>query len=388
MPMKAIIRWNAYAKHDLGLPGLGGLNDSMKPDEDGTLQPSHINSQEEIEDSIMKILRDDIIPIIRNHLREPFDLVHNALKSYKDCCEIVQKYDNMALLEKIQWLVDGALRMCILEWYQHVYTNLVPNHGQVERSDYVRSVVQVMREVNSLIRLGEAKWSPEFWLTGAMEYLPVVYDELQKMVIHDVEAICWLFFQFYHDYKKLRKMLLVNSEKDKNFCSAFFDLYKQTQVFVFAQMDIFSGSKHYPFLESYYRWFRPILVLWLGFALIRGSLIICKTINIDNEVQENEHAMTSSSALDTATVFAQLVQFWTTLNWPDIPEAYVVINFLMEVICSYTVLYAELKHYRLEREGYFDPSSRFTISDRLCTVLNNIEHIKVRLRYGSFYGVL
>lgn len=234
-----------------------------------------------------------------------------------------------------------------------------------------------MKEVNSLLRLGEVKWSPEFWLTASIKYLPIIYDELQKMVIHDVEAICWLFFQFYHDPRKLRKILLFNEERDRVFCSAFFDLYKQTQIFVFAQIDIFSSATEYPFLESYHRWFRPILVLWLGFALIRGSLMICKTINIDNHVHDNSHSMTSSSALDTANVFAQLVQFWSTLSWPDVPEGYVIINFLMEVMCSYTVLYAELKHAKLNKEGYYDPQGKFTVSERLCTALNNIEHVKV-----------
>lgn len=106
-------------------------------------------------------------------------------------------------------------------------------------------------------------------------------------------------------------------------------------------------------------------------------MMISKTINIDNYVQENQHAMTSSSALDTANVFWQLVNFWNALNWPDIAEGYVIINFLMDVMCSYTILYADMKHAKLEKQGYYDPNGKFTISERLCTALNNIEYVKV-----------
>jgi BAI1-associated protein 3 len=89
--------------------------------------------------------------------------------------------------------------------------------------------------------------------------------------------------------------------------------------------------------------------------------------------------MTSTSALDTAAVIHQLVHFWEKLMWPDVSEKYVVIHFLMEVMCYFTVLYAERKLEKLELEGYFDTVDQFDISDRLCTALNNIEYVKETL---------
>lgn len=145
---QAIIRWNAYAKHNLGLPGLVGLKDAIektKYDEDGKgkLPPRLSESKPDVEDNVLVIVRDKICPIIRNHLREPVERVHEALLSYQHCVDILSKYNNTPLLQKIEWLVLAALRMCILEWYQHVYANSVPSQGQVEKGIYVSSVVQV-----------------------------------------------------------------------------------------------------------------------------------------------------------------------------------------------------------------------------------------------------
>jgi BAI1-associated protein 3 len=116
----------------------------------------------------------------------------------------------------------------------------------------------------------------------------------------------------------------------------------------------------------------------LGFAVVRGSEMITKCINIDNASVDNIQTKTSTSALDTANVFHQMVDFWKKLRWPDISENYVIVHFLIEVMCYYTVLYAKRKHDKLELEGYFDTQDRFDISERLCTALNNIEYVKVK----------
>lgn len=107
-------------------------------------------------------------------------------------------------------------------------------------------------------------------------------------------------------------------------------------------------------LKQYHLWFRPVLVLWLGFTFIRACEMTFKSIKIDNVVTEDEYVKTSSSALDTRVIFIQLTTFWTELNWPDISENFVVARFLMEVIGHIAQLYAALKRKKLEREGYFD----------------------------------
>lgn len=73
-------------------------------------------------------------------------------------------------------------------------------------------------------------------------YTPIMYDELQKMVNHDIEMICWSLLRHYNDNKRLRKMLTDRNRKE-NECtiSALFSLYAGTQTFVEAQHQIFTG---------------------------------------------------------------------------------------------------------------------------------------------------
>ena len=97
-----------------------------------------------------------------------------------------------------------------------------------------------MKEVNLLIEIGVVQWNPEFMDTACIPYLRIVYDELQKVVIYDIESTCWVFFEFYNDYKKLRKILLRNNKDDLLFYKEFFNLYVEMDKFVVAGGEIFS----------------------------------------------------------------------------------------------------------------------------------------------------
>ena len=137
------------------------------------------------------------------------------------------------------------------------------------------------------------------------------------------------------------------------------------------------GMKCYDYLNEYHIWFRPVLVLWLGFAFIRACDLTHRCIYIDNVVKEDDYVMTSSSAVDTAVVFKQLATFLKELNWPDLAESYVITHFVLEIMVYITILYARLKRKKIDKEGYFDTVNRFDISERLCTAVNNIQYVQV-----------
>jgi len=105
-------------------------------------------------------------------------------------------------------------------------------------------------------------------------------------------------------------------------------------------------------------------------------------IHIDKVMKEDQYVMTSSSAVDTAVVFKQLATFLKELNWPDVTEDYVVTHFIFEVMVYLTIIYARMKRAKIDNEGYFDTVDRFDISERLCTAVNNIQYVQVRLRTG------
>jgi len=103
--------------------------------------------------------------------------------------------------------------------------------------------IKVLKQVNALIQLGFTKWGPLFWLDGETEYMTIVYDELQKMVNHDVESNCWKVLENYQENKRLRRILLTEDKEEELLVRAFFSMYAHTQVFVEMQEQIFQNPK-------------------------------------------------------------------------------------------------------------------------------------------------
>jgi hypothetical protein len=100
-----------------------------------------------------------------------------------------------------------------------------------------------MNQVIELIKLGFAKWGKVFYLNCETEYMTVVYDELQKMVNHDVEPTCWSMLEYYHDNHRLRRILLTEDKNEEMLCKALSSLYFTTQIFV-EMKDEMDPSEH------------------------------------------------------------------------------------------------------------------------------------------------
>jgi len=236
-------------------------------------------------------------------------------------------------------------------------------------------------QVNKALGDGHKIWRRVFSMEGYLEYLPILYDELQKGIVKDVEGTTWSLLKGIGDNDEQRKILLRLSPEHKALCRCLFDLYSQTHAFVQFQKEVFSDTtgrqKFYEHLDQFHEWFRPVLVLWLGFAFIRAHQMISTSINLD-DVNSEGSQLTSHSAFETVFVFHQLANFAKELNWPDPAESSVVNMFLVEVMTYVSILFAKLKRRKIDKEGYFDTVERFDVSERLCTSLNNIHYVQVR----------
>ncbi|CAG7830335.1 unnamed protein product [Allacma fusca] len=382
---QAIIRWNAYAKYNLGLFALERRLTELETSLEKARDWKDVRECE-LETNMIMLAIERILPVIRNHLHETQETVHEAVKAIKHCREILAKFQCQSGVFKVQFWIEAEIRMAILEWYQAKFSELITNNQQGPKAwEVVECIARVINEVNRQMRECELKWKPVFWLDGLIHYMPLAYDEFQKMIIHDVETVCYYTLRHYDSNTKLREVLVCMDSDVRHVCRALFDLYVETQVFVGDQENIFGTVQEcYYYLNRYHRWFRPVLVLWLGYALIRAADMISYSIKIDNIVVENETVMTSSSATDAGMVYHQLTTFWQQLNWPDVAEGYVILHYIFEVMCFITILYARLKRDKLEQEGYFDTVDRFDISERFCTCINNIEHVKMKYKWIKF----
>ena len=87
------------------------------------------------------------------------------------------------------------------------------------------------------------KWKPLFWLDGLINYMPLAYDEFQKMVIHDVEMVCYYATSQYDTNDRLHHVLKHLGSEWRALCRALFDLYVETQMFVSNQTTVFDSGK-------------------------------------------------------------------------------------------------------------------------------------------------
>jgi len=103
----------------------------------------------------------------------------------------------------------------------------------------VKKILQVVNQVIGLIKLGFTKWGKVFYLNSETEYMPVVYDELQKMINHDIEPLCWFILEFYDNNEFLREILRKEDKDEELLCKAMASLYFVTQIFVEMKEEIF-----------------------------------------------------------------------------------------------------------------------------------------------------
>jgi BAI1-associated protein 3 len=58
---------------------------------------------------------------------------------------------------------------------------------------------------------------------------------------------------------------------------------------------------------------------------------IGKAIELDNLLPIDENTRLSTSAIDTVTIFYQILVFWQQLEWPDVQSAFTFVNKIIEV---------------------------------------------------------
>ncbi|GFW47913.1 protein unc-13 homolog 4B [Trichonephila clavipes] len=86
----------------------------------------------------------------------------------------------------------------------------------------------------------------------------------------------------------------------------------------------------------------------------------------------------STSAVDAATCFVQIKEFWRQLSWPDPAGAFTFVMKVIEIICEGTIYYAKLCQQKLQKITDADPQN--DVTEKLCITINNMEYVLQTLR--------
>ncbi|XP_021344674.1 protein unc-13 homolog 4B-like, partial [Mizuhopecten yessoensis] len=133
-------------------------------------------------------------------------------------------------------------------------------------------------------------------------------------------------------------------------------------------------------IVQYYQWFRFVAANWIEVARQKSLQRITKAVELDKVAEVTEGTKYSTSAVDVCCCFSQMTEFWKQLNWPDLLDAFPLVQKLSEDISKGAVTYADMIHQKLKDEGYYDEVGQFDVTEQLCITINNIEQVRRALK--------
>jgi hypothetical protein len=84
-------------------------------------------------------------------------------------------------------------------------------------------------------------------------------------------------------------------------------------------------------LKNCYLWFSTAVKHWLVASIHKARSKITRAIELDTlEPIDKEHRH-SISAVDTVTIFYQVLKFWQDLEWPDASSEFAFVRNIIEV---------------------------------------------------------
>ena len=145
MESQAIIRWNAYAKYSLGLFALERRLTELETALEKARDWKDVRECE-LESNMIMLAIEKILPVIRNHLHETQETVHEAVKAIKHCRDILKKFHCTSSLFEIQFWIEAEIRMAILQWYEATFKEFIDKHGSnMKRHELIECLARVWK---------------------------------------------------------------------------------------------------------------------------------------------------------------------------------------------------------------------------------------------------
>ncbi|XP_069065981.1 BAI1-associated protein 3 [Pleurodeles waltl] len=127
-------------------------------------------------------------------------------------------------------------------------------------------------------------------------------------------------------------------------------------------------------LSGFHEWFKLSIHTWLRTVYEKTCERIQKSVDMDKLECVDSVSKHSSSAVDLTTCFSQIREFWIQLAWPDSAEAFVFLTQLTDDICNAAIQYSEAIKRKVDKN--YQAIGQATGTEKLCVILNNIEHVR------------
>ncbi|XP_040294742.1 protein unc-13 homolog D isoform X1 [Bufo bufo] len=131
-------------------------------------------------------------------------------------------------------------------------------------------------------------------------------------------------------------------------------------------------------LDNFHQKFADCLPSWLQKAYSTALERVQRAVRIDLLVPLSELQKHSASTVDLSTCYTQIGRTWQQLAWPDAEEAFMIMVKFTEDMCRIAVMYCTMIKQRAE--DLSDTKDPGQAANKLCLVLNNIEHLRLVVR--------
>ncbi|XP_022095596.1 protein unc-13 homolog D-like isoform X2 [Acanthaster planci] len=273
---------------------------------------------------------------------------------------------NMLFQPNCQAIILDAIKDDIRNWYCKKHLEMVESKPETEK---VASLAGLTNAINGqaqrLLQFVHSTYQTVF----EIPYFTIVYQEIAQKLMADVSQ-CLTSCVSGHGLDD------VEGEEYSERSTALFELYLALRDFVGFAEHLSEGDQADLEIKEYHKFFKKAVEKWLNVARKRAQERIQKAVELDQVALVDTMVKHSTSAVDVATCFAQIREFWQKLDWPDTVGSYVFVAKVTDDICHGAVSYANIIHDKLRQKGYYDDEGQFDITDQLCIAINNIEQVR------------
>ncbi|OCT64156.1 hypothetical protein XELAEV_18045257mg [Xenopus laevis] len=369
---QAVIKWQAFSKHhqiqSMDYSFLLGLLKLIEEQWDPTM------CQREQEQSLAEsfTLFTEYCLLLLKKLRDNFPVLNttviNRLEFMLRCLSQIHNMQAFRMVcpfhNELHLEIAAIIKKGTLEWYEKTYASLRPEEKNTV--EQLRCLARLADAVHEDIEKSQNVYNRLFVSIVKVDFFSITYRQLEKLV------------RFLLRFQLESPQLL---PAEQTYCYHFFwgDVISSYAI---RTVCCYSHAYNFPprdnkslALSGFHELFKVSIHTWLITIHEKTCERIQRAADMDKLEYVDSLSKHSSSAVDVTICFSQIKEFWAQLAWPDSAEAFVFLTQLSDDICKAAIYYSEAIRRKVDK-SHQSTVGQALITEQLCIVLNNIEHIR------------
>nr|XP_015211557.1 PREDICTED: protein unc-13 homolog D isoform X1 [Lepisosteus oculatus]XP_015211558.1 PREDICTED: protein unc-13 homolog D isoform X1 [Lepisosteus oculatus] len=261
----------------------------------------------------------------------------------------------------LQQEVTKAVQVGTQEWFtikKGLHQPMMKDVGET-----IKALAGLVNELQEDVKLNKDVWNKVFISAVQLDVFTVIYVEQDTLIAAEI------------DYT----LSSLGSQIDQQLANTLYPLYLSLKAIHKEKAFLQKRGKLLALTEFHVR-FRDALPHWLNKAYNTTLERVQRAVQVDQLQPLLDGSVPikhSSSAVDLAACLQPISQMWNDLSWPDPEEAFMLMVKLTEDICKIALTYCRMVKQRAEELS--DKSDHSHAVNKLCVVVNNMEHLRTIL---------